>query len=236
MELRRRRGFGAGAGERAGAEICQWRRPSCRADLRPCQDRDYRRHDAAGPAARQSGVRRVRRTRPPRLLLSVALQRRRAGAAAACQRLGSRYRADLVHGFRVAVVDDGDRGLAQQAGGGGDPGHSTCRRRFAPRHVRPPVRQLYPGAAFAGPDRFCRLAVPVVLGAAASDVRVVRGRGDTSGRPLRAAAERGAVGGAAFARRRRFRKLGLCGRGDLRAGGLGRGAAGIQSMSRRRSA
>ena len=47
-------------------------------------------------------------------------------------------------------------------------------------------------------------------------------------RPLRAAAERGAVGGAAFARRRRFRKLGLCRRGDLRAGGRSGGAAGIR--------
>ncbi len=62
------------------------------------------------------------------LLLSLALQRRRAGAAAARERLGSRYRPNLVHGLCVAHPDDGARGLAQQRCARGDPRRRASRR------------------------------------------------------------------------------------------------------------
>ena len=96
------------------------RRASRRADLRSCQNRDHRCDDAAGLAAGQSGVWRIRHGGPARLLLPLALQRRGARAAAARQRLGSRYRLDLVHRLRLARADDGHRGVAQQATGRGD--------------------------------------------------------------------------------------------------------------------
>ena len=78
-------------------------RSTRRSDLRSFQDRDHRRDGAARPAARQSGLRRRPVRRPARLLLSLAFQRRRAGTAAPRQRLGSRYRAYLVH--RLCLAD-----------------------------------------------------------------------------------------------------------------------------------
>ena len=57
--------------------------------------------------------RRIRRTRTPRLLLPLAFQRRRACAGRPRDRLGSRYRADMVHRLCVTEFDDGAGGLAR---------------------------------------------------------------------------------------------------------------------------
>jgi hypothetical protein len=59
------------------------------------------------------------------------------------------------------------------------------------------------------------------LGAAASDVGVVRGHGDAARRPIRAAAEPRAACDAGPGRGRRLRKLDLCGRRDFRDRGTG---------------
>ena len=126
--VRSRGGAGAGAGRGDPAENVRRRGLSRGPDDRSCQDRDDRRHDAAGPAAGRSGFWRRRPARPVLLLLSLALQRRRAGAAAPRQRLGSRYRADVVHRICVIEPADGACGMAQQAIGRRDLGCRACRR------------------------------------------------------------------------------------------------------------
>ena len=128
---------------------------------------------------------------------------------------------DLVHRFCVVKPADGRCGVAQQTIDGRDLGCGLCRSGVAAhgaeldfRHIR---ARAVPGAA----DRVRRLAVSSRMGAAASDVGVMRGGGDAAGCPLRAAAKRAVAVGTGPGRGRGLRKLDLCGRHHLCGRGTG---------------
>ena len=170
----------ARAGRRHPAQIFRRRRAACRSDLRSFQDRDRRCDGAARPAAGQSGVRRIRRAGPSRLLLSLAFQRRRAGAGARRKRLGSRHRIDVVHRLRVAERDDGRCRLARQANRRGDLGRRSRRRRVAVGDARLDRRRPRSDALAVAAGWNGRLAVSGDLGPATSDGGVMRGDGDAA--------------------------------------------------------
>ncbi len=190
-------------------------------DLRSCENRDHRRDGAARTAAGQSGLRRFRRGGRLAYYYLWHFSAAELALALHVKRLGSRYRAHLVYRFRIADFDDGHRRLAQQAVRRGVFGCCSRRRGVAARHAELDLRFLRADAVHGIADRVCRLAVSVGMGAAASDVGVVRGRGDAAARPLRATAKPCAAFDAGFNRGRRFRKLDLCRRRDIRDRGLG---------------
>ena len=192
MGLRRRGGSRAGAGRRHPSQIFRRCRAARRPDLRPCQDRDHRCDGAARPAPGQSGVRRTRHAGPPRLLLSLAFQRGRSGAGAFRERLGSRYRTDVVCRFRVAELDDGACRLAQQAIRRRDLGRRARRRGFAVADARLDFPRRRSHSVSLAADRNGRLAVSGHMGSPTSDGGVVRRRGHAAYGSIRAAAERGA--------------------------------------------
>ncbi len=72
--------------------------------------------------------------------------------------------------------------------GRGALGRRSRRRDLAAHDAELAVRQLRAGTVPGVADRLCRLAVSVRLGAPTSDVGIMRGRGDAVYRPLRAAA------------------------------------------------
>ena len=108
---------------------------TCGSDFRSRKDRDHRRDGPARPAAGQSHLRRTRRADRLALLLSLAFQRGRGRAGPRRQRLGSRYRTDLVYRFRLAQPDDGACGLASQAIRRRDLGAGVCRRGLVVGHT-----------------------------------------------------------------------------------------------------
>ena len=88
-----------------------------------------------------------------------AFQRRRAGAGARRQRLGSRYRTDVVYRLRVAEPDDGSCRLAQQPRRRGDLGRRPRRRRVAVGDARLDRRRPRSDAVAVAAGRNGRLVV-----------------------------------------------------------------------------
>ena len=98
---------------------------------------------------------------------------------------------------------------------------ASCRGGVAAHGAELDIRHLCARAVPGAADRIRRLAVSGRMGAAASDVGVMRGRGDAAGRPLRAAAKRAAAVGAGPGRGGGLRELDLCGRHHLCDRGTG---------------
>ena len=169
-----RRGGRASAGGDHPPEVFRWRRLACRRDVRSCKNRDCRCDDAARSAAGQSRVWRSRCIERLGLLLSVAFQRRRDCARHVDERLGSRRRSDLVHSVRLAQLDDGARGVAEQTRHRGDLGGGAGGGRFAVGDalLDLPSQNFRAGAHAA--DRNGRLALSGHMGSATSDGGVLR--------------------------------------------------------------
>ena len=137
------------------------------ADLRPLQGRVDRRDDAAGIAAGQPVLRRGRRAGVAAgLLLPLAFQRRRARAPHRSERLGSRYRDDVVHGVLVARADARIGELVRRPRDGAV-GSAAQRRAVVSCGARRPVRNRRRAPGAHASNRVWRLAVSSGMGAAA---------------------------------------------------------------------
>ena len=214
--LRRRGAARGGAGARRVAEARRRRDRAGRADVRPFENSDHRRHRPARPAAGQSVLRWPRRPFRARLLLSLAFQRRHAQRLGRGERLGSRHCADLVYRLCLARPDDRVCGQAQRPAAGAALGRLAQPRCLAPPRSSVRARAAFfraravPGAVAAGLD------LSGELGAAAPGLgRLRRGCGADHVAP--GCAAQLALGSAARRHRGgRVRKLDLGRRRHLR--------------------